>query len=58
MKVEFTKNGVFTSEGKMKEGDQVDLPDDEVNEYLQKGWLKPLGNIKLVEVESDDSQDS
>lgn len=48
MRVKFIKGGVFTSIGKVKRDDEVDLPDKEVNLYLQKGWLVPMENITVV----------
>ena len=55
MKVEFTKNGVFLNDGtKAKAGETYDLSEEEANLYLQRGWLKPLGNVKLVKVESEE----
>ncbi len=45
MKVKFSKHGVFTSEGKAKVDDILDLPDDESNSYIKKGWCIPEDDV-------------
>ncbi|GAG13509.1 unnamed protein product [marine sediment metagenome] len=57
MQVEFTKNGVFTSKGKVKAGDKLELPDKEVNLFLQKGWVKPIGDVQIVESEPEEAEE-
>ncbi len=62
MKVKFKKSGVFTSlespsfGGNKSKVDQImDLPSDEANEYIQKGWCVPEG--KVVEANESDEDD-